>query len=167
MLNNRGPRINPWGTPDVIFSHVLTVWGSNFCSLFSIKKIILNHFKRKSISEVRKPVEVAVHKHVFLQLKDHDKYSQKPLINQQEMHQNLYYYQLLFSVYLSLKEDNGAHQIPSKTTLKFWKYIIKMIWKLLAHELFKYFGDNRQNTYWSIIIPKVSRTLFEIRCYIG
>ena len=24
-----------------------------------------------------------------------------------------------------------------------------MIWKLFAHELFKYFGDNRQNIYWS------------------
>ena len=49
----------------------------------------------------------------------------------------------------------------------FWEYIIKMIWKLFLHELFKYFGDNRQNTYWSIIILKVCRTLFESRCYIG
>ena len=42
-----------------------------------------------------------------------------------------------------------------------------MIWKLFAHELFKYFRDNRQNIYWSIIILKVSRTLFESKCYIG
>ena len=42
-----------------------------------------------------------------------------------------------------------------------------MIWKLFAHELFKYFGDNMQNTYWSIITFKVSRILFESKCYIG
>ena len=54
----------------------------------------------------------------------------------------------------------------SETTLKFSKYIIKMIWKLFAHEHFKYFGDNRENTFWSIIILKVSRILFESRCYI-
>ena len=58
----------------------------------------------------------------------------------------------------------------SKTTLKILK-ILKLfcqkIWKLLAHELFKCFRNNWQNTYWSIITLKASRTLFESRCYTG
>ena len=109
---------------------------------------------------------MTVHKHEVFQLKGHDRYSQKLLISQWEFHQKRYCYQLLFSIDLSLKEGNVCTKSLSKTTLKFWKYIIKMIWKLFAHELFKYLRDNRQNTYWSTIILKFSRILFESRCSI-
>ena len=52
----------------------------------------------------------------------------------------------------------------SKTTLKFENMSSKWFKNCLP---FKYFRDNWQNTYWSIIILKVFRTLFESRYYIG
>ena len=70
-----------------------------------------------------------------------------------------------FFMYVSLKKKTMLSTNPFQTTSKVWKYIIKMIWKLFAYELFKYFRENRQNIYWSIIILEFSWTLTNILEY--
>ena len=47
-----------------------------------------------------------------------------------------------------------------KTKLEFWKNV-KMIWKLSTDKFFKFFGNNWQNTYWSIIIILISRLILK------
>ena len=74
---------------------------------------------------------------------------------------------------MQLVNHNKYSHIPSisqseaflKTTLEFWKDIIKAIWPLTTYELFKYFGDNKNNTDWKKVIGE-RWLLIEERCYI-
>ena len=65
--------------------------------------------------------------------------------------------------HLSLKEEIVVYQISFENHIEILKLYNQIIWKLFSHEFFKYFRNNRQNTYWSIIILQVSRALFESR----
>ena len=62
MLNKRGPRIEPCGTPDIMFSHVILNLEGNLESLSK--------------------QEMTIHKDVVLRLVSHDKYNQKLSIGQ-------------------------------------------------------------------------------------
>ena len=40
----------------------------------------------------------------------------------------------------------------TKTALKLWKNLFQKCWKLVTNNAFKYFRDDRQYTYWSVIV---------------
>ena len=49
----------------------------------------------------------------------------------------------------------------TETTLKLWKNLIEKCWKLVANDAFKYFTDDRQHTYWSVIVFRCTRIFLE------
>ena len=49
----------------------------------------------------------------------------------------------------------------TKTTLKLWKNLFEKCWKLVTNYAFKYFRDDRQHTYWSVIVFRCTCIFFE------
>ena len=54
-------------------------------------------------------------------------------------------------------------QVFTKTTMKFWKNIIEVIWKMSADKFFKYFWVAANS---SVIIPCILERIFEYSFYI-
>ena len=40
----------------------------------------------------------------------------------------------------------------TETTLKLWKNLFEKWWELVTNNAFKYFTDDKEHTYWSVIV---------------